>query len=388
MADDLGGQRQDDTEGRAAARGRLYGDRAAVRGDQRGHDGQPEAGAAGLPGPGLVRAVEALEDPIGLLRGQPRAVVGHLHLDRRPPAGGARHPGAGGARLALRRGRSGTLPVRGARPYSHLDGRAVRGVDQRVAHQVADDLTQPYVVAEHDGSGTGLDGQVDAALRGHHPGVVHRVGGQREQVHRPAVQRALLVQPGQQQQVLDQHAHPGSFLLQPPHDPVQVGPGDAAGAVLQAAALPVQLGEAADRGQRGAQLVAGVGDELPHPHLGPAGRRLGVGPVAERALHLGEHRVQRPAEPADLGPLVPLRHPAGQVAGRDVLRRLLDLDQRPQAAADQGHADDGQDRQHDQADDQVDADQVPDRAVHAGHVDRRDDDPGQRAVRGVKRVLE
>ena len=37
-------------------------------------------------------------------------------------------------------------------------------------------------------------------------------------------------------------------------------------------ALPVQLGEAADRGQRCAQLVAGVGDEAAHPLLGSAGR--------------------------------------------------------------------------------------------------------------------
>ena len=58
--------------------------------------------------------------------------------------------------------------------------------------------------------------------RGEQPGVVDRVGGQREQVDRLPGQRALLVKPGQQQQVLDQQAHPGRFLLHPVHDPVQV----------------------------------------------------------------------------------------------------------------------------------------------------------------------
>ena len=41
------------------------------------------------------------------------------------------------------------------------------------------------------------------------------------------------------------------------------------------AALPVVLGEAADRGQRRAQLVAGIGDESAHPLLRLMRRRLG-----------------------------------------------------------------------------------------------------------------
>ena len=40
------------------------------------------------------------------------------------------------------------------------------------------------------------------------------------------VQRPLLVEPGQQQQVLDEQAHPGGFLLDPLHDPVQVVGGE------------------------------------------------------------------------------------------------------------------------------------------------------------------
>ena len=52
-------------------------------------------------------------------------------------------------------------------------------------------------------------------------------------------------------------------------------------------ALPVQLGEAADRGQRRAQLVAGVGDEAAHPVLGAAGLLLGGLLRAEGALDPG-----------------------------------------------------------------------------------------------------
>ena len=60
------------------------------------------------------------------------------------------------------------------------------------------------------------------------------------------------------------------------------------------AALAVVLGEAADRGQRRAQLVAGVGDETPHPFLGLVRRRLGFLPRVEGGLDLAQHDVQRP----------------------------------------------------------------------------------------------
>ena len=55
-----------------------------------------------------------------------------------------------------------------------------------------------------------------------------------------------------------------------------------------------QFGVAADRRQRGAQFVAGVGDELAHPGL------AGV-PRGQRAGDVVEHPVQRGAELADLG---------------------------------------------------------------------------------------
>src|SRR6266508_2757903 len=61
--------------------------------------------------------------------------------------------------------------------------------------------------------------------------------------------------------LVDERAHPRGFRLDPPHrlgEVVGVGAGAAA----------EQLGVAADRGERRAQLVGGVGDEAPQPLLG------------------------------------------------------------------------------------------------------------------------
>ena len=118
-------------------------------------------------------------------------------------------------------------------------------------------------------------------------------------------------------------------------------------AVARAAALPVVLGVAADRGQRRPQLVAGVGDELAHLFLGPPGGGLGPLPGVERGLDLGQHGVERAAEPPDLGPGVAVGHPPGQVAGGDRPRGELDVGQRAQAGADDRDPDDGQRDQHD-----------------------------------------
>ena len=90
---------------------------------------------------------------------------------------------------------------------------------------------------------------------------MYRIGGQREQVHPALFEWALRVEPGQQQQILDQQPHPPRFAFDPRHQHLDVAGG----------ALAVQLGEPADRGQRRAQFVAGVGDEPAHPVLGAAG---------------------------------------------------------------------------------------------------------------------
>jgi hypothetical protein len=71
-----------------------------------------------------------------------------------------------------------------------------------------------------------------------------------------------LVQPGEENQLLDEVAHPARFLLDPLHCVCEVvGP--------RRRAAPEQLGVPADDRDRGAQLVRGVRDEPPQPFLRP-----------------------------------------------------------------------------------------------------------------------
>ncbi len=162
------------------------------------------------------------------------------------------------------------------------------------------------------------------------------VRGEGAQVHRREVERALLVQPGEHQQVLDQGAHPDRLVLDPAHGAPDVGLGGQG-------AHPVQLGEAADPGQRGAQLVRGVGDEPPHP-------ALGLRPGGEGGLDLRQHAVEGDGEPADLGVRREGRHPVRELAGGDQLGALLDPAQRPQSGADGEEAERRDHQQDDAAD--------------------------------------
>ena len=71
--------------------------------------------------------------------------------------------------------------------------------------------------------------------------------------------------------------------------------------------------------------MAGIGDELAHPLLGPAGGEFRLGPGIEGGLDLRKHRVERLRQPPDLGPRVEIRYPAGQVACGDGAGGLLDI---------------------------------------------------------------
>jgi hypothetical protein len=130
---------------------------------------------------------------------------------------------------------------------SHADRRAGRGVLARVAHQVGQHLVQPVLVAADQDRVTGQV-KPPVMLAPGHPRVAGHVDGQPGQVDRLALERTPGVQPGQQQQVVDQHAHPGRLGLHP---------GQRVGHVLgHRAAVPQgQLRVAADRGQGSAQLV-------------------------------------------------------------------------------------------------------------------------------------
>jgi hypothetical protein len=144
---------------------------------------------------------------------------------------------------------------------------------------------------------------------------VHRVRAQDGEVDVLEVQRPLLVEPGEREQVLDEQAHPRGLVLDAAQQPRDVaGVGDRA--------LPVQLGEAADRGQGGAQLVARVRDEAAQALVG------GVA-CGEGVLHARHHPVEGAGEPAQLGGGVSLGHPAVELSGGDGGGRLLHLDRGP-----------------------------------------------------------
>ncbi len=67
------------------------------------------------------------------------------------------------------------------------------------------------------------------------------VGGQGQQVDTALFERALRIEAGQQQQIVDQEAHPARLAFDTGHQHL-----DVAGRTLA-----VELGEAADSGQRG-----------------------------------------------------------------------------------------------------------------------------------------
>lgn len=186
-------------------------------------------------------------------------------------------------------------------------------------------------------------------------------------------ERALRVEAGEQQQVLDEQPHAAGLAFDAAHQHLDVAGG----------ALPVQLGEAADRRQRRPQLMAGVGDEPAHPVLGLA-RLLRRGLRGrQRPLDLGEHAVERQRQPADLGARITLGHSSVQLARRDGGGRLLDLGQRLEAAVYHRVADDAQHEQHRDTDADLGVDQGARCGLHVGEVDR---DRGQ-LTRGPRTVI-
>ena len=254
------------------------------------HDGQAEAAAAGLPG-------RAGRWPGGICRMPGWRPRGHAgpgvdHLDEHA-AGDLAQPDG--------------------------DRRGDRRVRADVAQQVGQHLPDARLVDDRDQPGRRL--RPDRPLRLDGRGVGDRVPDDPREVGLGQVQRRGPVQPGQLEQLGDQRAHPLGFLLDPAH-----GVGQLLGAER---ALPVQLGVAADSRERRAQLVRGVGGELAHLLLRSQ-------PGAERLLDPVEHRVDRRPEPADLGLVVGVGHPGGQVAARgDLVGGSGHLVERFQAAPDE-----------------------------------------------------
>ena len=118
----------------------------------------------------------------------------------------------------------------------------------------------------------------DGAVGGLHPGGVDGGGGHGGEVDLFVGQRPLAVEAGQQQEVVDQLAHAVGLGADVAH-----GGGQVLGPVPGAAVE--DLGVAADGGERGPQLVGGVGQEAPEA-------LLGGGPGGEGPLDLAEHGVE------------------------------------------------------------------------------------------------
>ena len=181
--------------------------------------------------------------------------------------------------------------VRDGDPAHTVDGRdgdldrsLLRGVHQRVSHQVAEYLAKAGVVAlDDDGA---VRGQGDLALRSHSTGVRGGITGDRVEVDRLSLERPALVKPGDQQHVVDEHRHAHRLLLDSPAREVRVS-----GRFSRTAAKHLRV--AANRCQGRAQLMRRVGDKAPQP-------RVGLCALRHRRLDLAQHSVQRQSQPADL----------------------------------------------------------------------------------------
>ena len=192
---------------------------------------------------------------------------------------------------------------------------------------------QPGRVA---GDGDRLLGQVQppVVVRRGDVRVADRVDDQAGQVDRRGLQRPSGVEPGQQQHIFDERGHPGGLRLDPAHRVRHVRRyrvGHPAG----------QLGVPPDRGQRRAQLVAGVGDEMPYPRLAGLPRGQRVGHVAEHPVECGTHLPDLGARigvhrgyPHRQRHLAPVQRQLG-----DPARGGGDAAQRSQVAADDRRAD-------------------------------------------------
>jgi hypothetical protein len=112
---------------------------------------------------------------------------------------------------------------------------------------LVDHLTEFVLVAQHVHCAVSR-GQGHRAVWFTGPGCVHRVGGQHEQVDVGDVQGPLVIEPREQQQIVDKDAHPGRLGLDPAGEHL-----DLSGRAGTTAAI--ELREPADRRQRSTQLV-------------------------------------------------------------------------------------------------------------------------------------
>ena len=203
---------------------------------------------------------------------------------------------------------------------------------------------------------------LDRAVGGGRAGVVGGIAGELREVDLGVRRVGDLVEPRERQQVLDEHAHARRLVLDPPHRLLDVGG-------LARRAHPEQLRVAADRGERRAQLVRGVADELAQAILA----RLALG---ERALEAVEHGVEREPDAADLGARVGARDAVREVAAGDPARGVADAVERQQPDAHEDPRDGGEQQQHAGDHEALDDHETVEPLLDLAQRDRDDGDPG------------
>ena len=289
-----------------------------MRFDYGRHNRQSEADTAARAGAGGIRTVEPLEHAAGLLGRHPRPFV--PDFDDRISAGLAN---------------------------AHMRRGLRRRMGTHVRQEVVEHLPQPVSIADHD-RGLGLDRDQAPGL--HRSRRLDRLDGDLAQLDRLAVERAPLVEPGEQQQIVDEETHALALALDPAHRPLQV-------VRPLARTTAEQLGVGPHAGERRPQLMRGIGDEAAQSPFGRLAR-------VERRLDLPQHAVQGKPEPADLRPLLCPVDASGEIPRSDRPGGLPDRVQRPQADPHDPEAEPEDRRKHRRRDEKLDQEQPVERALH------------------------
>jgi hypothetical protein len=234
------GDRQLDREAAPLALGRGGGRAATVSSGDGLDDRQAEPAAARGPDARAVATVEALEDVLHDRRRDPRAPVGDHEVRRRPVD----------ADLDVHR-------------------RARRRVEAGVGDEVGDHLSQPLLVAEH-GDGGGLEGDRPVGLDGER--VRHGVCGEVVEPDGLALDRSLLVQPGEEEEVLHERAHAVALVRQAAHGLVELAGVPEPPGAPQVGVARIEVRASAARGRRRRRTGGGAPRTPPAPGTPPRSR--------------------------------------------------------------------------------------------------------------------
>lgn len=212
-------------------------------------DGQAEARAAGGPGAGGVDAVEALEDALLVLVGDPDALVGDGDLDEVAAGGGDAADG-------------------------DADAGVGRGVVDGVLDEVAEGRRELAAVAPDPQVGRASGDHRDVLGAGRVAGAVDGLVDQFLDGHRLGVfQRVVVLDPGEVYQLLDEVGQPGRLDLHAPGEP---------GHRLRVVGrVHDRLGQQRQGADGRLQLVADVRDEVAAYGLDAAG----LGQVLDEEEH-------------------------------------------------------------------------------------------------------